>query len=89
MSHSRTVRSEASKAFQKAVNAPRGRGRRTHWAPELARLDALQVYLWDGAMAGDVKPVGMVLRIIERRCRMLGLNKLDASKTDYRRRSNR
>lgn len=36
-----------------------------HWALELARLDALQVSLWDKAMAGDVNAV---LRISERRC---------------------
>jgi hypothetical protein len=36
-------------------------------------LDALQVSLWDKAMNGDVKAVGMVLKIIQMRSRLLGL----------------
>ena len=42
---------------------------------EMARLDALQLALWDDAMAGDVKAAGMVLRIIEQRSRLLGLDR--------------
>ena len=40
---------------------------------ELARLDALQVSLWDRAMAGDVDAVLAVLRIMDRRIRLLSL----------------
>ena len=42
-------------------------------AIELARLDALQVALWDRAMDGDVEAVLAVLRIMDRRIRLLGL----------------
>ena len=46
-----------------------------HRALELARLDALQASLWDRAEAGDVKAVNAVLRIIDQRSRLLGLDK--------------
>ncbi len=41
----------------------------------LARLDALQLALWDDAETGEVKAVGMVLRITEQRSRLLGLDR--------------
>ncbi len=40
---------------------------------EAARLDALQAALWDKAMSGDVRATAGILRIIDRRCRLLGL----------------
>lgn len=40
---------------------------------ELARLDALQEALWPAAMAGDVSAVAATLKVIESRCRLLGL----------------
>ncbi len=40
---------------------------------EAARLDALQAALWDKAMSGDVRSTISILRIIDRRCRLLGL----------------
>jgi transposase-like protein len=40
---------------------------------EAARLDALQAAAWDKAMAGDVRAVNSVLKIIDRRCRLFGL----------------
>lgn len=42
-------------------------------ALEIARLDALQVAVWEQAMAGDVKAATTVLRIIDRRIKLLGL----------------
>jgi hypothetical protein len=44
-------------------------------AVELARLDRLQAALWQDAMAGDVKAVSAVLRIIDLRLRLLGLGR--------------
>jgi transposase-like protein len=41
---------------------------------ELARLDALQEALWPAAMAGDVSAVEATLKVIESRCRLLGLS---------------
>ena len=40
---------------------------------EVRRLDALQVGLWDAAMAGDVEAANACLRIIQARIKVLGL----------------
>jgi transposase-like protein len=45
-----------------------------HRELEAARLDALQAALWDKAMHGDVRAFNSVVRIIDRRCRLLGLH---------------
>lgn len=42
---------------------------------EAQRLDALQVALWDKAMAGDVHAARAAIRIIISRCRLLGLDR--------------
>lgn len=41
---------------------------------ELDRLDRLQVAVWQKAMRGESNAVGNVLRIMERRARLLGLD---------------
>lgn len=41
---------------------------------EAARLDSLQQAIWDRAIAGDLPAVNGVLRIMERRARLLGLD---------------
>lgn len=66
-------RSGAFKAFWTAMNHREAEAVEDHRALELARLDALQVPLWEKAMNGDVKATGMVLKIIEARSRLLGL----------------
>jgi orotate phosphoribosyltransferase-like protein len=43
---------------------------------ELARLDALQESLWSTAMEGNVRSVDAILRIIDRRIRLLGLDQV-------------
>src|SRR5690349_21525515 len=48
---------------------------------ERARLDALQVALWDAAMTGDVKAAQGVLNVILARVRLLGLNGADREAT--------
>ena len=68
-------RSGAYKSFWRAMDSREAKGVEDHRALELARLDALQVPLWDKAMGGDVKAAGMVLKIIETRSRLLGLDK--------------
>jgi hypothetical protein len=40
---------------------------------ELARLDALQASLWPKAENGDLRAVNACVRIIDKRCRLLGL----------------
>lgn len=69
------TRSGAYKAFWKAVEQREAEAVEDHRALELARLVALQVPLWEKAMNGDVKAAGMVLKIIEQRSRLLGLDK--------------
>lgn len=69
------TRSGAYKAFWKAIDGREADAVEQHRMLELQRLDALQVGLWDRAEAGDVKAVNVVLRIIEQRCRPLGLDK--------------
>jgi len=41
---------------------------------ENARLDSLQVAVWQQAINGSLKAIGMVLRIMERRARLNGLD---------------
>ncbi len=45
-------------------------------AEELQRCDRMLLGLWPNAARGDVKSVGAVLRIMERKAAMLGLDKL-------------
>ena len=73
------TRSGAYKAFWKAVDGREVDAVEQHRALELARLDALQVGLWDRAEAGDVKAVLAVLRIIEQRSRLLGLGRAEVA----------
>ena len=40
---------------------------------EVARLDVLQAALWPRVEKGEIRAVNAVLRIIDRRCRLLGL----------------
>lgn len=42
-------------------------------ALEVARLDALQASLWDNAQGGDARAANTILKLIDRRCRLLGL----------------
>jgi hypothetical protein len=46
----------------------------SHRRLERDRLDALQVPLWDRAMAGDTTAAHQVIQIIRARCRLLGLD---------------
>lgn len=49
---------------------------------ELQRLDALLAALWDKAIAGDLAAVDRVLRIMERRAKLLGLDQIEIVNTD-------
>jgi hypothetical protein len=48
------------------------------------RLDALQAALWGKAMAGDLRAVDSVLRIIDRRVALLGLRANKQQSADVR-----
>jgi hypothetical protein len=43
-------------------------------ALELGRLDRLQLAVWSSAMGGNCRAADVALRIIDRRCRLLGLD---------------
>lgn len=49
---------------------------------ELLRLDELHRACWGKAMAGDLRAVDRVLRVMERRARLLGLDKPAAVAVD-------
>ena len=51
-------------------------------ALELLRLDELLSALWDTAIAGDLKAVDRVLKVMERRAKLLGLDAPFEIKTD-------
>ena len=40
---------------------------------EVERLDALNLAFWQEAMAGDVQAARLILRVVEQRSRLLGL----------------
>ena len=74
-------RSGAFKAFYRAIGDREVEAVDTHRALELARLDALQRVLWERVELGDIKAIETVLRIIDRRIRLLGLDQV-ASKDE-------
>lgn len=41
---------------------------------EIARLDRLQVAAWPAATSGDLRAIDTCVRIIDRRCKLLGLD---------------
>ena len=73
------TRSGAYKAFWKALDGREAEAVEDHRALELARLDALQAPLWEKALSGDVKAANAVLRIIDQRVRLLGLDNQNTS----------
>jgi hypothetical protein len=50
--------------------------RSEHLVLELERLDSLQSSVWDDAVAGDKKSMDSVLRIVQIRSRLLGLDNI-------------
>lgn len=66
-------RSGAWRAVQRALRKHREEVAGEYLTLELDRLDVLQAALWDAAMNGDPKAVEGVLKIIDRRCELLGL----------------
>jgi transposase-like protein len=71
------AKSSAHKAVSKALAEIRGEldeQARLLQAQEADRLDALQTKMWTRAIGGDVIAIDKVLRIMERRARLLGLD---------------
>ncbi|KWW97367.1 hypothetical protein LI90_4339 (plasmid) [Carbonactinospora thermoautotrophica] len=69
-----THRSSARKAVQRALKRTLQEDADELRALEADRLDRLQAAIWSKAMAGDLQAVDRVLRISERRARLLGLD---------------
>jgi hypothetical protein len=63
----------AERAFTEMADDPTDRIRQL----ELARLDDMLVGLWVAARGGNVNAIDRVLRIMERRARLLGLDASD------------
>lgn len=72
-------RSGAYKAYWKAMGDREAEAVDTHRALELDRLDALQTAVWDRAVAGDIKAIDIVLKVMDRRIRLLGLEQAATS----------
>lgn len=66
-------RSAARKAVVAALEAVTVEGVHNYRTVELARLDALQNAVWEDAISGNMAAVDRVLRIIQARTRLLGL----------------
>ena len=68
-------RSAAWKAFHRALADREAEAIDEHRVLELARLDAVQAAYWAEAVSGDVQAAAVVLRCIEQRARLLGLDR--------------
>lgn len=66
-------RSGAWHAVRKALDDHQAGEVEEFRALELQRLDSLQVALWPKALEGDVNAIQGILKIIDQRCRLLGL----------------
>jgi len=64
----------AYKAYQRAAERLIRPNLEEHRDMELERLDRLQAGVWAKAISGDVRALDSVLRIIDRRSRILGLD---------------
>lgn len=78
--------SGAYKAYQRAAERMIRPNLEEHRDMEIDRLDRLQAAVWQSAASGNVKSIDAVLRIIDRRARLLGLDapqKLQAEVVSY------
>lgn len=66
-------RGNAWRAVQKALRDREVEAVDLYREVELARLDALQSACWETACAGDRQAIETVLRIIEKRARLMGI----------------
>jgi hypothetical protein len=70
----------AVNAYLQKVALERGpEHRRDALQTELDRLDVLQAAVWDRAVTGEPQAIGLALKIIARRCSVLGLDHPDIS----------
>lgn len=74
-------RSAAWKAFHRALADREAEAIDEHRATEVARLDAVQAAYWAEAVSGDVQAAQVVLRCIEARTKVLGLDQPSRAST--------
>ena len=67
-------RGTAWRAVQESLNSRIAEAVEEYRELELARLDALQAAHWPQAVAGSVRSADLVLRVIDRRIKLLGLD---------------
>ena len=67
-------RGTAWRAVQDALNSRIAEAVTEYRELELARLDAIQAAHWPQAVAGSVRAADLVLRVIDRRVKLLGLD---------------
>ena len=67
-------RGTAWRAVQDSLNSRIAEAVTEYRELELARLDALQAAHWPQAIAGSVRSADLVLRVIDRRTKLLGLD---------------
>ena len=74
-------RSAAWKAFHRALADREADAIDEHRALEVERLDAVQAAYWAEAVSGDVQAAAVVLRCIEARAKVLGLDQPSRAST--------
>lgn len=72
-------RGTAWRTVQRALHDREVKAVDTYREIELARLDALQAGCWEAAVSGDRIAIETVLKVIQQRCRLLGLSGLKAT----------
>jgi hypothetical protein len=77
-------RSAAWKAFHRALADREADAIDEHRALEVERLDAVQAAYWAEAVSGDVQAAAVVLRCIEARAKVLGLDQPSSASTKPR-----
>lgn len=68
-------RSGAWKAVTAALRSEQSASVEEYRDMEVARLDALQAAHWNAAVSGDAKAAALIVRIIDQRIRLLGLDR--------------
>lgn len=75
-------RGTAYRAVKDALDQRTAEAVDTYWELEKDRLDRLLASVWPGAMQGDVPAVLAALKVVQARCRLLGLGEPDKDEAD-------
>jgi hypothetical protein len=66
--------SGAQRAYERVIARDKPQATEEHRWQELDRLDRMQVALWPRAMKGDDKAINTIVRLMERRARLVGID---------------